>query len=47
MQTCDADAARMFGVQEVVQTIERAEELGFDSVWMADHPFIERPGPGG
>jgi alkanesulfonate monooxygenase SsuD/methylene tetrahydromethanopterin reductase-like flavin-dependent oxidoreductase (luciferase family) len=46
VQTCDAGAGRMFGVQEVVQTIERAEELGFDSVWMADHLFIERPGAG-
>ena len=43
VQTCDADAGRMFGVEEVVRTIERAEELGFESVWMADHPFIERP----
>jgi alkanesulfonate monooxygenase SsuD/methylene tetrahydromethanopterin reductase-like flavin-dependent oxidoreductase (luciferase family) len=43
VQTCDADAGRMFGVEEVVRTIERAEELGFESVWMADHLFIERP----
>jgi alkanesulfonate monooxygenase SsuD/methylene tetrahydromethanopterin reductase-like flavin-dependent oxidoreductase (luciferase family) len=44
VQTCDADAGRMFGVDEVVGTIERAEELGFDSAWVMDHPFIERPG---
>jgi alkanesulfonate monooxygenase SsuD/methylene tetrahydromethanopterin reductase-like flavin-dependent oxidoreductase (luciferase family) len=44
VQTCDADAGRMFGVDEVVGTIERAEELGFESAWVMDHPFIERPG---
>jgi alkanesulfonate monooxygenase SsuD/methylene tetrahydromethanopterin reductase-like flavin-dependent oxidoreductase (luciferase family) len=44
VQTCDADAGRMFGVDEVVGTIERAEQLGFESAWVMDHPFIERPG---
>lgn len=44
MQTCDADAGRMFGVDEVVGTIVRAEELGFASAWVMDHPFVERPG---
>jgi alkanesulfonate monooxygenase SsuD/methylene tetrahydromethanopterin reductase-like flavin-dependent oxidoreductase (luciferase family) len=43
VQTCDADAGRMFGVDEVVGTIERAEELGFESAWVMDHPFIDRP----
>src|SRR2546423_8652672 len=33
----------MFGVDEVVATIVRAEELGFESAWVMDHPFIERP----
>jgi alkanesulfonate monooxygenase SsuD/methylene tetrahydromethanopterin reductase-like flavin-dependent oxidoreductase (luciferase family) len=44
VQTCDADAGQMFGVGDVVRTIERAEELGFESAWVMDHPFIERPG---
>jgi alkanesulfonate monooxygenase SsuD/methylene tetrahydromethanopterin reductase-like flavin-dependent oxidoreductase (luciferase family) len=43
VQTCDADAGRMFGVDEVVGGIVRAEELGFASAWVMDHPFIERP----
>ena len=42
MQVCDADGGRMFGVESVVRTIERAEELGFASAWVMDHPFIER-----
>jgi alkanesulfonate monooxygenase SsuD/methylene tetrahydromethanopterin reductase-like flavin-dependent oxidoreductase (luciferase family) len=44
VQVCDADAGRMFGVEEVVGTIERAEDLGFESAWVMDHPFVERPG---
>ncbi|HEY4025625.1 MAG TPA: LLM class flavin-dependent oxidoreductase [Candidatus Dormibacteraeota bacterium] len=43
VQTCDSDSNRMFGVQQVVQVMERVEQLGFDSAWIADHPFIERP----
>lgn len=31
----------MFGVDEIVRRIERAEELGFDSAWVMDHLFIE------
>jgi alkanesulfonate monooxygenase SsuD/methylene tetrahydromethanopterin reductase-like flavin-dependent oxidoreductase (luciferase family) len=42
VQVCDFDAGRMFGVDEVVRTMERVEELGFDSAWVMDHPFIER-----
>lgn len=33
----------MFTVEEVVERIVRAEELGFDSAWVMDHPFIETP----
>jgi alkanesulfonate monooxygenase SsuD/methylene tetrahydromethanopterin reductase-like flavin-dependent oxidoreductase (luciferase family) len=44
VQTCDADEDRMFGVDHVVGGIERVEALGFDSAWVMDHPFIERPG---
>lgn len=44
VQTCDADENRMFGVDDVVGAIERVEALGFDSAWVMDHPFIERPG---
>jgi len=43
VQTCEAESGRMFGVEEIVRTIERVEELGFDSAWLMDHPFIERP----
>jgi alkanesulfonate monooxygenase SsuD/methylene tetrahydromethanopterin reductase-like flavin-dependent oxidoreductase (luciferase family) len=43
VQTCEAESGRMFGVQEILETIERVEELGFDSAWVMDHPFIERP----
>jgi alkanesulfonate monooxygenase SsuD/methylene tetrahydromethanopterin reductase-like flavin-dependent oxidoreductase (luciferase family) len=43
VQVCEADSGRMFGMDEVVRTIERAEELGFDSAWVMDHPFIEVP----
>ena len=44
VQVCDSDSRRMFSIEQVVQTIERAEELGFDSAWVMDHPFLERPG---
>jgi alkanesulfonate monooxygenase SsuD/methylene tetrahydromethanopterin reductase-like flavin-dependent oxidoreductase (luciferase family) len=43
VQTCEAESLRVFGIGEVVARIERAEELGFDSAWVADHPFIETP----
>lgn len=43
VQTCEAESLRVFRVEEVVTTIRRAEELGFDSAWVADHPFVERP----
>jgi alkanesulfonate monooxygenase SsuD/methylene tetrahydromethanopterin reductase-like flavin-dependent oxidoreductase (luciferase family) len=43
VQTCEADSRRMFSVDQVVGTIERVEELGFDSAWVMDHPFIETP----
>lgn len=43
MQTCEADSRRVFGVDQVVGAIERVEELGFDSAWVMDHPFIETP----
>jgi alkanesulfonate monooxygenase SsuD/methylene tetrahydromethanopterin reductase-like flavin-dependent oxidoreductase (luciferase family) len=42
VQVCDADAGKMFGIDEVVRTIERVEGLGFDSAWVMDHPFVER-----
>ncbi len=44
VQVCDSDSGRMFSVEHVVHTIERVEELGFDSAWVMDHPFLERPG---
>jgi len=44
VQVCEAESGRMFGVEEVVRTVERVEELGFDSAWIMDHPFIERDG---
>ncbi len=44
MQVCEAETTRMFGVDQVTRTIVRAEELGFDSAWVMDHPFIETPG---
>lgn len=43
VHVCDADSGRMFSVEHVVRTIERAEELGFDSAWVMDHPLLERP----
>lgn len=44
VQTCEGESRRMFGVDEVVGTIERVEELGFESAWVMDHPFIEMGG---
>ncbi len=43
VQVCEADSGRMFGVDQVARTIERVEELGFDSAWVMDHPFLEAP----
>jgi len=43
VQTCEAESGRMFPVEEVTATIERAEQLGFHSAWVMDHPFIETP----
>ncbi|HSR23306.1 MAG TPA: LLM class flavin-dependent oxidoreductase, partial [Candidatus Eisenbacteria bacterium] len=43
VQTCEAESRRMFGLDQVVGAIERVEELGFDSAWVMDHPFIETP----
>jgi len=31
-------------VAEIAQQARRAEEIGFDSVWVMDHVFIQRPG---
>src|SRR5215472_13605802 len=43
VQTAEADSRRTFGVAEVTSQIVRAEDLGFDSAWVADHLFIETP----
>lgn len=43
VQTCEAESLRVFGIGEVVERIVRAEELGFESAWVADHPFIQTP----
>jgi alkanesulfonate monooxygenase SsuD/methylene tetrahydromethanopterin reductase-like flavin-dependent oxidoreductase (luciferase family) len=43
VQVCEAESRRVFSVDEVVRTIERVEELGFDSAWVMDHVFIETP----
>ena len=40
-QTAEADSRRIFAVEEVTAQIVRAEDLGFDSAWVADHLFIE------
>jgi len=42
-QTADEDSRRVLGVEEVTGQIVRAEQLGFDSAWVADHLFIETP----
>jgi alkanesulfonate monooxygenase SsuD/methylene tetrahydromethanopterin reductase-like flavin-dependent oxidoreductase (luciferase family) len=44
VQTAEGESLRMFRVEEVVSTIERAEQLGFESAWVMDHPFIDTPG---
>lgn len=36
--------AGMRHVRQVVDDIERAEQLGYDSAWVMDHIFIEREG---
>lgn len=41
VQVCESERGLIFGVDEVVRRIERAEELGFDSAWVMDHMFIE------
>ncbi|HEX9352379.1 MAG TPA: LLM class flavin-dependent oxidoreductase [Streptosporangiaceae bacterium] len=43
VQVCEADSGRMFPIEDVVRTIERAEELGFHSAWVPDHPFLDLP----
>jgi alkanesulfonate monooxygenase SsuD/methylene tetrahydromethanopterin reductase-like flavin-dependent oxidoreductase (luciferase family) len=42
-QTAEEDSGRVLGVEEVTGQIVRAEQLGFDSAWVADHLFIETP----
>jgi alkanesulfonate monooxygenase SsuD/methylene tetrahydromethanopterin reductase-like flavin-dependent oxidoreductase (luciferase family) len=34
----------MWPIEHVAEQIQRAEELGYDSAWVADHIFIERDG---
>ena len=43
VNTGEAESRRVFPVAEVSGRIERAEELGFDSAWVMDHPFVETP----
>jgi alkanesulfonate monooxygenase SsuD/methylene tetrahydromethanopterin reductase-like flavin-dependent oxidoreductase (luciferase family) len=43
VQVGEAESGRMFGVEHVIGAIERAEQLGFESAWIPDHPFIETP----
>jgi alkanesulfonate monooxygenase SsuD/methylene tetrahydromethanopterin reductase-like flavin-dependent oxidoreductase (luciferase family) len=43
VNTGEAESRRVFPVDEVARRIERAEELGFDSAWIMDHPFVETP----
>lgn len=44
LQVCDAAAGRVFGLEEVAAAAQRAEELGYESVWVMDHPLIDRNG---
>lgn len=43
VNTGEAESRRVFPVEEVSGRIQRAEELGFDSAWVMDHPFVETP----
>jgi alkanesulfonate monooxygenase SsuD/methylene tetrahydromethanopterin reductase-like flavin-dependent oxidoreductase (luciferase family) len=44
VQVADGMSLRTFSMADVIGTIQQAEELGFDSAWVPDHPFIEVPG---
>jgi alkanesulfonate monooxygenase SsuD/methylene tetrahydromethanopterin reductase-like flavin-dependent oxidoreductase (luciferase family) len=43
VQVCEAESGRTFGVDEVVRTVERVEELGFESAWVMDHALLFGP----
>jgi len=44
LQVCDLQTGRVFSVDEVATAAQRAEALGYDSVWVMDHPILELRG---
>ncbi len=44
LPSAEPGTGRRLGAGEVIEYAVRAEELGFDSVWLADHYFVERGG---